>query len=70
MRFSMLYSGEQTLSFKRWLVFYAGDFLKLATLTNIIYKTLQFISIFCIFDLDLAAEFIYKYIIETFKLMF
>ena len=28
MRFSMLYSGEQILSFKSWLVFYAGDSLK------------------------------------------
>ena len=36
MRFSMLYSGEQILSFKSCLVFYAGDslsyfFLKLST---------------------------------------
>ena len=29
MRFSMLYSGEQILSFKSCLVFYAGDSLKL-----------------------------------------
>ena len=29
MRFSMLYSGEQILSFKLCLVFYAGDSLKL-----------------------------------------
>ena len=28
MRFSMLYSGEQILSFKSCLVFYAGDSLK------------------------------------------
>ena len=28
MRFSMLYSGEQILSFKLCLVFYAGDSLK------------------------------------------
>ena len=28
MRFSMLYSGEQILSFKPCLVFYAGDSLK------------------------------------------
>ena len=28
MRFSMLYSGEQNLSFKSCLVFYAGDSLK------------------------------------------
>ena len=27
MRFSMLYSGEQNLSFKSCLVFYAGDSL-------------------------------------------
>ena len=29
MRFSMLYSGEQILSFKSCLVFYAGDSLNL-----------------------------------------
>ena len=29
MRFSMLYSGEQILSFKSCLVFYAGDSLSL-----------------------------------------
>ena len=28
MRFSMLYSGEQILSFKSCLVFYAGDSLR------------------------------------------
>ena len=28
MRFSMLYSGEQILSFKSCLIFYAGDSLK------------------------------------------
>ena len=31
MRFSMLYSGEQNLSFKSCLVFYAGDSLKIQT---------------------------------------
>ena len=31
MRFSMLYSGEQNLSFKSCLVFYAGDSLKINT---------------------------------------
>ena len=29
MRFSMLYSGEQNLSFKSCLVFYAGDSLNI-----------------------------------------
>ena len=29
MRFSMLYSGEQILSFKSCLVFYAGDSLSM-----------------------------------------
>ena len=37
MRFSMLYSGEQILSFKSCLVFYAGDSLKRACL--LIFKT-------------------------------
>ena len=32
MRFSMLYSGEQILSFKSCLVFYAGDSLSTAVL--------------------------------------
>ena len=31
MRFSMLYSGEQILSFKSCLVFYAGDSLSFLT---------------------------------------
>ena len=37
MRFSMLYSGEQILSFKSCLVFYAGDSLK-------IWKIIKFIK--------------------------
>ena len=32
MRFSMLYSGEQILSFKSCLVFYAGDSLSMANI--------------------------------------
>ena len=37
MRFSMLYSGEQILSFKSCFVFYTGDSLKLcASSTDIV----------------------------------
>ena len=48
MRFSMLYSGEQILSFESYLVFYAGDSLMICipifnngTLCDIIKKKVK-----------------------------
>ena len=48
MRFSMLYSGEQILSFKSCLVFYAGDSLTLEA-------SEMFLSLHMIFSLERAA---------------
>ena len=39
MQFSMLYSGEQILSFKLCLVFYAGDSLTLTTVMILSFRT-------------------------------
>ena len=45
MRFSMLYSGEQILSFKSCLVFYAGDSLIFNTvLKNLVSLSLSHVS--------------------------
>ena len=41
MRFSMLYSGEQILSFKSCLVFYAGDSLSLESVKNYLTSALK-----------------------------
>ena len=46
MRFSMLYSGEQTLSFKSCLVFYAGDSLKKNVFWNL-RQMVEMIRVFC-----------------------
>ena len=44
MQFSMLYSGEQNLSFKSCLIFYAGDSLKFLD-----YRPCKFLLLFGIF---------------------
>ena len=44
MRFSMLYSGEQNLSFKSCLLFYAGDSLSLFCSKKYMYEALRWWS--------------------------
>ena len=56
MRFSMLYSGEQILSFKSCLVFYAGDSLRK---TVILKLSLLFIEILAFSLGSVLGEFVF-----------
>ena len=48
MRFSMLYSGEQILSFKLCLVFYARDSLTAKILYKLLISVIHFTYIFSV----------------------